>query len=42
MKHGVRVDVINLGDELLLGLRDNGHLSYLGRELKRHGLEIRH
>ncbi|MEL0118461.1 MAG: molybdopterin-binding protein, partial [Opitutae bacterium] len=41
MKHGVRVDVINLGDELLLGLRDNGHLSYLGRELKRHGLEIR-
>ena len=40
MKHGVRVDVINLGDELLLGLRDNGHLSYLGR-LKRHGLEIR-
>ena len=25
----------------MLGLRDNGHLSYLGRELKRHGLEIR-
>ncbi|MBT6461476.1 MAG: damage-inducible protein CinA, partial [Opitutae bacterium] len=41
MKKDVKVDVINLGDELLLGLRDNGHLTYLGRELKRHGLEIR-
>ena len=41
MKNDVKVDVINFGDELLLGLRDNGHLTYLGRELKRHGLEIR-
>ncbi len=41
MKNGAKVDVINLGDELLLGLRDNGHLSYLGEQLSRHGLRIR-
>ena len=41
MKNGAKVDVINFGDELLLGLRENSHLGYLGRELKRHGLEIR-
>ncbi|SVD45396.1 uncharacterized protein METZ01_LOCUS398250, partial [marine metagenome] len=41
MKNGAKVDVINFGDELLLGLRENDHLGYLGRELKRHGLEIR-
>lgn len=35
-----RLEVINLGDELLLGLRDNSHLLYLGRELMRYGLPI--
>ncbi len=37
MSKTVRVDVLNIGDELLLGLRQNGHLTYLGRELARHG-----
>ena len=37
MNKTIRVDVLNIGDELLLGLRQNGHLTYLGRELARHG-----
>jgi len=35
-----RLEIISLGDELLLGLRDNSHLTYLGRELSRKGLAI--
>ncbi len=35
-----RLEIISLGDELLLGLRDNAHLSYMGRELARKGLAI--
>jgi len=35
-----RLEILSLGDELLLGLRDNAHLSYLGRELARKGLYI--
>jgi nicotinamide-nucleotide amidase len=35
-----RLEILSLGDELLLGLRDNTHLAYLGRELARKGLSI--
>jgi nicotinamide-nucleotide amidase len=35
-----RLEILSLGDELLLGLRDNAHLSYLGRELARKGIFI--
>jgi len=36
-----KLDLITLGDELLLGLRENAHLNYLGGEFARHGLPIR-
>lgn len=32
--------LLNIGDELLLGIRVNGHLAYLGEELARRGLNI--
>ncbi len=35
-----RLEIISLGDELLLGMRDNAQLTYLGRELARKGLSI--
>ncbi len=35
------IDLLTLGDELLLGLRENGHLNFLGAELSRHGLPLR-
>jgi nicotinamide-nucleotide amidase len=35
-----RLEIISLGDELLLGIRPNTHLSYLGRELSKRGLHI--
>ena len=34
------VEVINIGDELLVGIRENSHLSYLGEQLSRYGLPI--
>lgn len=34
------VEVINFGDELLLGIRENSHLTYLGEQLARFGLPI--
>ena len=34
------VEVINFGDELLIGIRDNVHLKYLGEQLAKHGLTI--
>ena len=34
-----RVETLTLGDELLLGIRENEHLTYLGRQLAHHGLE---
>lgn len=34
------VELINLGAELLLGLRANTHLSYLGEQLARHDLPL--
>ena len=35
------VEILNLGDELLLGLRSNSHLVYLGEMLTRHQLAPR-
>lgn len=32
-----KVDLLTLGNELLLGIRENGHLQYLGAEFARHG-----
>ncbi|TVP75643.1 MAG: CinA family nicotinamide mononucleotide deamidase-related protein [Puniceicoccaceae bacterium] len=34
------VEVINFGDELLVGIRENSHLVYLGEQLARYGLPI--
>ncbi|WPJ94874.1 CinA family nicotinamide mononucleotide deamidase-related protein [Coraliomargarita algicola] len=34
------VEVINFGDELLVGIRENSHLTYLGEQLARYGLPI--
>lgn len=39
MSANARVETITLGDELLLGIRENDHLTYLGIELAHHGLE---
>lgn len=36
----MRIELINLGDELLLGIRDNSHLKYIGKELERYGLTL--
>jgi nicotinamide-nucleotide amidase len=35
-----QVEVINFGDELLVGIRENAHLTYLGEQLARYGLPI--
>jgi len=35
-----KIDVIHLGDELLLGLRSNTHLEYLGRKFAHFGLTL--
>lgn len=35
-----RLEILSLGSELLLGLKDNAQLSYIGRELSRKGLSI--
>lgn len=34
------VEVINFGDELLVGIRENSHLTYLGGQLSKYGLPI--
>lgn len=34
------VEVINFGDELLVGIRENSHLTYLGEQLAKYGLPI--
>lgn len=36
-----KLDLLTLGDELLLGLRQNAHLHFLGGEFARHALPIR-
>lgn len=35
------VEVINFGDELLVGIRENSHLTYIGGQLARYGLQVR-
>ena len=39
MSSPIRVETITLGDELLLGIRENAHLTYLGIQLAHHGIE---
>jgi len=39
MSSSIRVETITLGDELLLGIRENAHLTYFGNQLAHHGLE---
>ena len=34
------VEIINFGDELLVGIRENAHLTYLGGELAKYGLPV--
>lgn len=34
-------EIINIGDELLVGIRSNAHLEYLGAELARFGMPVR-
>lgn len=34
------VEVINFGDELLVGIRENSHLTYIGGQFSRYGLPI--
>lgn len=41
MTNSLRLETITLGDELLLGLRQNSHLTYLGEQLSRFGLTMR-
>ena len=38
----VTVEILNIGDELLLGIRTNSHLTYLGKQLSLLGLKIDH
>ena len=40
MSQPLSVEVINFGDELLVGIRNNAHLTYLGEQLARHGVSI--
>ena len=35
--HKVRYELLTLGDELLLGLTPNGHLTFIGAQLGRRG-----
>lgn len=41
MPHSQTVEVINLGDELLVGIRENTHLQYLGEQLAQYGLPVK-
>lgn len=40
MTSTTRFSVINIGDELLLGIRENSHLTYFGQVLSGHGASI--
>jgi nicotinamide-nucleotide amidase len=42
MSRQVTVEILNIGDELLLGIRTNSHLTYLGKQLSLLGLKIDH
>ena len=39
MSSTIRVETITLGDELLLGIRENSHLTYFGSQFAHHGIE---
>jgi len=41
MSTPTKVDLITLGDELLLGIRENSHLKFIGSALARRGLTLR-
>lgn len=41
MARALKLDLITIGDELLLGLRDNTHIATIGSQLGRSGLFIR-
>lgn len=41
MPKSTTIEVINIGDELLVGIRENAHLTYLGDWLARYGRPIR-
>jgi nicotinamide-nucleotide amidase len=40
MSNPIAVEVINFGDELLVGIRENAHLKYLGEQLAHYGVSI--
>ena len=40
MTKPLSVEIINLGDELLVGIRENTHLQYLGQQLAEYGLPV--
>lgn len=40
MASSPRIELLTLGDELLLGIRENTHLKYIGSQLERHGLSL--
>lgn len=40
MRHNKKVEFLAIGDELLIGLRANGHLTYVGEQLARRGLRL--
>ena len=42
MFNHITVEILNIGDELLLGIRTNSHLTYLGKQLSLLGLKIDH
>lgn len=41
MSQHTKIEVINIGDELLVGIRENAHLTYLGEWFARYGQPIR-
>ena len=40
MSDNKRLEIITLGDELLLGIRENSHLTYFGKQFSRYGHSI--
>src|SRR5271170_1110833 len=39
--HKLRYELLTIGDELLLGLTANGHLTFIGAQLGARGIELR-
>jgi len=42
MSHHFSVAVVNVGDELLLGIRENSHLAYIGQHVSKRGGDLIH